>query len=194
METFLSGKLDEVLVGANTSGLEGLRAQLLILVGDEVNAEREVVDGRALSAKIEDANLGIRDTAVEAGLGVRLGGSNASADCPKITLRPLSRPLDLSRGPSPVYLILMCWIPPTHFPRPSQKLPKKKKSHASRVLCRGCSPCSCSTGSNGQDGEPFRMIFCVMSRRVCCRCQCGCRRRDRRLLRQVRFEIKRNPV
>lgn len=85
VETFLSGKLDEVLVGANTSGLEGLRAQLLILVGDEVNAEREVVDGRALSAKIEDANLGIRDTAVEAGLGVRLGDSNVSADCPKIT-------------------------------------------------------------------------------------------------------------
>ncbi len=85
METFLSGKLDEVLVGADTSGLEGLRAQLLILVGDEVDAEREIVDGRALSAKIEDANLGVRDTTVEAGLGVRLGDSNALADCPKIT-------------------------------------------------------------------------------------------------------------
>ncbi len=72
VETFLSGKLDEVLVGADTGGLEGLGAQLLILVGDEVDAEREVVDGRALSAKIEDADLGVRDTTVEAGLGIRL--------------------------------------------------------------------------------------------------------------------------
>ena len=88
VETFLSGKLDEVLVGADTSGLEGLRAQLLILVGDEVNAEREVVDGRALSAKIEDTNLGVRDTTVEAGLGVRLRGSNALADCSKGNLNP----------------------------------------------------------------------------------------------------------
>jgi len=72
VETFLSGDLDEVLVGANTSGLEGLGAQLFILVGDEVDAQREIVDGRALSAQIEDTNLGVRYTTVEAGLGVRL--------------------------------------------------------------------------------------------------------------------------
>lgn len=72
METFLSGVLDEVLVGANTGGLESLGAQLLILVGDEVDAEREVVDGSTLTAEIEDANLGVGDTTVEARLGVRL--------------------------------------------------------------------------------------------------------------------------
>jgi hypothetical protein len=32
METFLSGNLDKVLVGANTGGLESLGGQLLVLV------------------------------------------------------------------------------------------------------------------------------------------------------------------
>jgi len=72
MESFLSGNLDEVLVGANTGSLESLGAQLLVLVGDHVDAEREVIDGSALAAEIEDANLGVGDTTVEAGLGVGL--------------------------------------------------------------------------------------------------------------------------
>jgi hypothetical protein len=72
VESFLSSDLNKVLVGADTSGLEGLGTQLLILVGDEVDAEREVVDGSALAAKIVDANLGIGDTTVEPGLGVGL--------------------------------------------------------------------------------------------------------------------------
>lgn len=72
VETLLTGVLDEVLVGANTGGLEGLGAQLLILVGNEVNAEREVVNIGALSAKIEDSDLGVGDTTVEPRLGVRL--------------------------------------------------------------------------------------------------------------------------
>jgi hypothetical protein len=72
MERFLSTVLDEVLVGANTGGLESLGAQLFILVGDEVNAEGEVIDVRLLSAEIEDSNLGVRDTTVESGLGIRL--------------------------------------------------------------------------------------------------------------------------
>lgn len=72
VETLLSGDLDEVLVGADTGGLEGLGAQLLILVGHEVDAEREVVDGSALAAEIVDADLGVGDTTVEPGLGVGL--------------------------------------------------------------------------------------------------------------------------
>lgn len=72
VETLLAGVLDQVLVGADTGGLEGLGAQLLILVGDEVDAEREVVDVRTLSAEIEDADLGVRDTSVEPRLGERL--------------------------------------------------------------------------------------------------------------------------
>ena len=70
METFLSGNLDEVLVGANTGGLESLGGQLLVLVGDQVDAEREVVDVGALAAEIEDADLCVRYTAVEPALGV----------------------------------------------------------------------------------------------------------------------------
>ena len=72
VETFLAGQLDEVLVGANTGGLEGLGAQLLILVGHKVDAEREVIDGGTLAAEIENANLGVRHTTVEPRLRVRL--------------------------------------------------------------------------------------------------------------------------
>jgi hypothetical protein len=60
------------LVGANASGLEGLGTQLFILVRDHMDAQREVIDGRTLAAQIEDADLRIGHTAVEAGLRVRL--------------------------------------------------------------------------------------------------------------------------
>lgn len=78
VETFLSGSLDEVLVAADTGGFESLGAQLLILVGDEVDAEREVIDTSTLSAKIEDSDLRVGNTAVEAGLGIRLKGMDVS--------------------------------------------------------------------------------------------------------------------
>jgi len=70
METFLSGNLDEVLVGANTGGFERLRGQLLVLVGDQVNAEREVVYVGLLATEVEDADLGIWYTTVEPALRV----------------------------------------------------------------------------------------------------------------------------
>lgn len=47
------------LVGANTSGLKSLGTQLFILVGNQVDAERELVDVCTLAAEIEDANLGV---------------------------------------------------------------------------------------------------------------------------------------
>jgi hypothetical protein len=72
METFLSGNLDQVLVGANTSSFQSLGAQLFVLVGDQVDAERELVDIRTLSAEIKDTDLWVRDTTVESGLGVWL--------------------------------------------------------------------------------------------------------------------------
>lgn len=72
MEAVLAGGLDEVLVGANTGGLERLRAQLLELVGHHVDAEREVIDAGALAAEIEDADLRVRHTTVEPRLRVRL--------------------------------------------------------------------------------------------------------------------------
>lgn len=58
------------LVGANTGGFESLGTQLLVLVGNEMDAERELVDICSLATKIENADLGIRYTSVEAGLGV----------------------------------------------------------------------------------------------------------------------------
>lgn len=72
VETFLSGVLDQVLVAANTSGLEGLRAQLLIFVGDQVDAQREIVNVGTLTSKIEDSDLGVGDTAVKPRLRERL--------------------------------------------------------------------------------------------------------------------------
>ena len=83
VETLLATVLDEVLVGADTGSLEGLGGQLLILVGDEVDAEREVVDVSLLAAKIEDADLGVGDTTVEARLGVRLLSRALSVILPK---------------------------------------------------------------------------------------------------------------
>ena len=72
METFLSGHLDEVFVGTDTGGFESLGAQLLVLVRNEVNAEREIIDGRSLSAKVKDTDLRVWDTTVESGLWVWL--------------------------------------------------------------------------------------------------------------------------
>ena len=105
METFLSGNLDEVLVGANTGGLKSLGRQLLVLVGDEVDAEREVVYAGLLATEVEDPDLGIGYTTVEPALGV---------------LRPSQ----------PVILV-------------------------SRYLHCDVRACSCSSGSNGRDGEPL---------------------------------------
>ena len=61
-----------LLVGADTGGLEGFGAQLLVLVGDQVDAERELVDVGTLASEIEDADLGVGYTTVEAGLRVWL--------------------------------------------------------------------------------------------------------------------------
>jgi hypothetical protein len=72
VETFLSSGLDEVLVGANTGGFESLRGQLLVFVGDHVHTGREVIDIGLLTSKIEDTDLWVGDTTVEAGLGVGL--------------------------------------------------------------------------------------------------------------------------
>lgn len=72
VEAFLARVLDQVLVGADACRLEGLGAQLLILVGDEVDAEGEVVDVGALAAEIKDADFGVGNATVKPGLGERL--------------------------------------------------------------------------------------------------------------------------
>lgn len=67
-----NGDGENVLVGANTGGLEGLGRQLLVLIGDHVHTGGEVVNVGLLTAQIEDADLGVGNTTVEARLGVRL--------------------------------------------------------------------------------------------------------------------------
>lgn len=61
-----------VLVGANTGGFESLGGQLLVLVGNQVDAGGEVIHVSLLTTKIEDTNLRVGNTTVEPGLGVRL--------------------------------------------------------------------------------------------------------------------------
>jgi len=57
VEGILATRLDHVLVGANTGGFKSLGTQLLVLVGDEVDAERELIDTSTLAAEIEDSDL-----------------------------------------------------------------------------------------------------------------------------------------
>jgi hypothetical protein len=57
VETFLSSNLDKVLVGRDTGSFQGLRGELLILVGNEMNAEGELINVGALPSKIEDTYI-----------------------------------------------------------------------------------------------------------------------------------------
>ena len=62
----------DILVGTDTGSFESLGGQLLVLVGDQVHAEREVVDIGLLTSQIVDTDLGVGNTTVEPGLRVRL--------------------------------------------------------------------------------------------------------------------------
>jgi co-chaperonin GroES (HSP10) len=69
VESLFTGSLDNVLVGANSSSLQSLGGQLLVLVGNEMATEGEVVDIGPLSSQIKDSNLGVGDTTIVSGLG-----------------------------------------------------------------------------------------------------------------------------
>lgn len=62
----------DILVGADPSSLERFRAHLFVLVGDKVNTKREFIDTGTLAPKVEDTDLGVRHTTVEARLWIRL--------------------------------------------------------------------------------------------------------------------------
>jgi len=72
VETVFSGNLNQVLVGTDTGGFESLGAQLFILVGDEMDAERELIDTSTLPSEIEDTDFWVWHTTVESGLWVWL--------------------------------------------------------------------------------------------------------------------------
>lgn len=71
VELVFSCVLDHVLVAANTSSLQGFGAELLILVGDQVHAQREVLDARLLLSKIEDTDLRVGNSTTEPRFRVR---------------------------------------------------------------------------------------------------------------------------
>lgn len=92
METILSGNLDEIFVGTNTGSLESLIVphkrishhpqallacttqilmtylgrKLLVLVGDQVDTKRELVNTSTLASQVEDPDLRVGNTTVEA--------------------------------------------------------------------------------------------------------------------------------
>ena len=57
VERVLAGGLGDVLVGTDAGGFEGFTRKLLVLVGNEMAAEGELVDRGTLAAKIKDTNL-----------------------------------------------------------------------------------------------------------------------------------------
>jgi len=62
VERVLAHKLYHILVGADTSGFQGLGGELFILVGDHVDAERELIDTRPFTTQVVDTDLRIGDT------------------------------------------------------------------------------------------------------------------------------------
>jgi hypothetical protein len=59
VEGVLSRVLGDVLVGANTTSLEGLGRDLLLLIAEQVDAERELVNVGLLTTQIVDTDLGV---------------------------------------------------------------------------------------------------------------------------------------
>jgi hypothetical protein len=72
VEGVLTAGLAHVLVSTDTTSFESFSGKLFVLVGDEVNAEREIVNRSLLATKIVDSDLGIRDTTAESALRIRL--------------------------------------------------------------------------------------------------------------------------
>jgi hypothetical protein len=59
VERILSRVLGDVLVGANTTSFEGLGRDLLLLIAEQVDAERELVNVSLLTTQIVDTDLGV---------------------------------------------------------------------------------------------------------------------------------------
>jgi hypothetical protein len=72
VEGILTAVLADVLVGSNTGSFQGLAGNLLDLVREEMDTERELVGSGLLATQVEDLDLGVRDTTAETRLGVRL--------------------------------------------------------------------------------------------------------------------------
>ena len=66
METFLTSVVLHVLVSSNTGGLESFRSDLLLLVGNHMDASGEHAPVSLLLATVVHSDLGVRHTTVEA--------------------------------------------------------------------------------------------------------------------------------
>ena len=108
METFLSGNLDEVLVGANTGGFESLGGQLLVLIGDKVDAKGEVVNASTLAAEIEDTDFRVGHTTVEARLGVLEARYQSNLLFFKVFLHVLIPACSCSSGSNGLVVVPLC--------------------------------------------------------------------------------------
>jgi len=72
VEGILAAVLGHVLVHHNTGSFQSLGRDLLVLAGDQVHAQLEVLDGGVLASDIIDLNLGVRNTTAVTRLDVRL--------------------------------------------------------------------------------------------------------------------------
>lgn len=57
VERILARVLSHVFVSANTGRFQSLGGELLVLVRDEVSAEREVINAGTLATQVENADL-----------------------------------------------------------------------------------------------------------------------------------------
>jgi hypothetical protein len=57
VERVFAGGLRYIFVGTDTRSLERFTRELLVLVGDKVTAEGELIDRSTLAAEIKDADL-----------------------------------------------------------------------------------------------------------------------------------------
>jgi hypothetical protein len=62
----------DLLVGTDATSFESFWTQLLVFVGDHMDAKRKLIGVRSLSSKIEDADLGIGNATIEPRFGKRL--------------------------------------------------------------------------------------------------------------------------
>lgn len=72
LHTDLTAVLHHILVGGDTSGLESLRRQHLLLTGDQMNAVGELSGITTTLANLKGTDLGIGNTTAETRLRVGL--------------------------------------------------------------------------------------------------------------------------
>ena len=72
METFFSALFNQVFVGLNTGGFEGLRRDLFLFTRDDMDRDGENFVAGSLVTRVVDSESGVRHTSVIARLRVGL--------------------------------------------------------------------------------------------------------------------------